>query len=271
MNTKIAVLVNVFLVFLAAHVADAQQPAASLEVTLQSLEVGSTKGFDDACRVVTNSGAQAILQRDRPIIGSERKRLTGTALKSRFEASFLTGQTVSAYLGVVKSKYPIEKVGVIARSVTFPNVLIQGQAIIDTKYANASILCLDVAYYSGLVTGLIWSMDRDLVEEHDLHYLIDWASMVDFTCVLMFMPGALLKKIVEQQIGQGLPDEHAATQVNVEVQVANPDAAIAASPEIEEKTPAVSMDDAKKRVVAQIEKIQKMLKFAQTVESMQNE
>ena len=33
-------------------------------------------------------------------------------------------------------------------------------------------------------------------------------------------------------MGQGLPEAHAATQDNVVVQVANPDAAIAASPEI---------------------------------------
>jgi len=48
-------------------------------------------------------------------------------------------------------------------------------------------------------------------------------------------------------------------------------AAIAASPEIEEKTPAVSMEDAKKAVVAQIEQIQEMTRFAQTVKSKQNE
>ena len=102
---------------------------------------------------------------------------------------------------VVKSIYPIEKVGVIARSVTFPNVLNQGQAIIDTKYPNGSI-CLDVAYYSGLVTGLIWSMDRELVEEYDLQYLIDQASMVEFTCELMFMPRELLKKKLSNKWGR---------------------------------------------------------------------
>jgi hypothetical protein len=74
---------------------------------------------------------------------------------------------------VVESIYPIEKVGVIARSVTFPQVLEQGQAIIETKYPNAPILCVDVANYSGLVTGLIWSMDRALVEEYALQHLID--------------------------------------------------------------------------------------------------
>jgi hypothetical protein len=144
---------------------------------------------------------------------------------------------------VVKSIYPIEKVGVIARSVTFPQVLNQGQAIIDAKYPNASILCMDVANYSGLVTGLIWSMDRQLVEEYGLHYSIDSASVAFFTCVDMFMAP----------------------------QVANPDRVIAASREIEEKTPAVSMGDAKKAVVAQVEKIQEMIRFAQTVKSKQNE
>ena len=144
---------------------------------------------------------------------------------------------------LVQSIYPIEKVGVIARSVTFPQVLKQGQAIIDAKYPNASILCIDVANYSGLVTGLIWSMDRALVEEYRLQYLIDWADMAVFICVDMFMPP----------------------------QVANPDRLIAASPEMEEKTPAVNVDDVKKAVVAQIEKIQGTLRFAQTVKSKQSE
>jgi uncharacterized membrane protein YjfL (UPF0719 family) len=271
MNTNIAVLVCAFLVFLSAHVADAQQPAASLRLTRQSLEVGSTKDFDDACRVATDSGAQAFNQRDHPIISNERKRVTVLALKNRLEASCLTGRTPSTYTGVVKSIYPIEKVGVIARSVTFPQVLNQGQAIIDTEYPNASILCLAVANYSGLVTGLIWSMDRELVEEHGLQHLIDWASMAEFTCVRMFMSPELLNNKLDQQIGQGLPEEHATTQDNVVVQVANPDAVIAASPEIEEKTPAVSMEDAKNAVIAQIEKMQSLIRFAKTVKSMQDD
>jgi hypothetical protein len=225
MNTNIAVLVCAFLVFLSAHVADARQPAASLGLTLQSLEVRSTKDFDDACRVATDSGAQAFNQRDHPIISNERKRVTVLALKNRLEASCLTGPTRSTHIGAAKSIYPTEKVGVIARSVIFPSVLNQGQGIIDTQYPNASIFCLEVANYSGMVTGLIWSMDRELVEEHELQYLIDRANMAFFTCVGMFIPPALLKNIVEQQMGH---------------------AAIAASPEIEEKTPAVSMEDAKK-------------------------
>lgn len=144
---------------------------------------------------------------------------------------------------VVESIYPIEKVGVIARSVTFPQVLSQGQTIINAKYRNASILCMDVADYSRLVTGLIWSMDRATVEEHRLQYLIDWADMAFLTCADIFIPP----------------------------QVANPGRVIAASPEIKEKTPALSMEDARKAVVAQIEKIQGVLRFAQTVKSKQSE
>ena len=144
---------------------------------------------------------------------------------------------------VVESFYPIEKVGVIARSVTFPQVLNQGQAIIDTKYSNASILCIDVANYSGLVVGLIWSMDRALVEEYRLQHVIDLAGVAFFTCVAMFVPA----------------------------QVSNPDRVIAASPEIEEKTPTVNTEDAKKAVVAQIDNIQGIIRFAQTVKSKQTE
>jgi len=270
MNTNIAVLVCAFLVFLSAHVADAQQPAASLRLTRQSLEVGSTKDFDDACRVATDSGAQAFFQRDHPEIGNEWKRMTGLSLKNPLDASCLPGQTASTHTVVVTSIYPIERVGVVARSVTFPQVLNQGQAIIDTKYPNASIFCLAAANYSGMVTGLIWSMDRELVEEHGLQYLIDWSSMVEFTCELMFMPFERLNKIVDQQMGQGLPEEHTTAQDNIVVQDANSDAAIAASPEMEEKTPAVSMDDAKNAVVAQIEKMQAMIRFAQSVKSKQD-
>ena len=271
MHTKIAVLVCAFLVFLSAHVADAQQPAASRRVTLESLELGSTKDFDDACQVATDSGAQAYIQRDHPIIGNGRKLISGLALKNQLDASYLPGRTGSTYTGVVKSIYPIERVGVIARSVTFPQVLNQGQRIIDARYPNASMLCLDVANYSGLVTGLIWSMDRDLVEEHDLQYLIDRASAAEFICISMFLSFELLKKLVEQTVGRSLRDEPATPQAHVEGEVTDPDAAIAASPQIEEKTPAVSMEDAKKAVAAQIEKIQEMIRFAQTVTSKQNE
>ena len=152
---------------------------------------------------------------------------------------------------VAESIYPIEKVGVIARSVTFPQVLKQGQAIIETKYPNAPILCVDVANYSGLVTGLIWSMDRALVEEYLLQDLIDQASTALFTCVFMFMRFAI-------------------PQGSIEVQAANRDVAIATSLEIEEKTPAASTEAVKKTLVPQIEKIQKILRFAQTVKSKQN-
>jgi hypothetical protein len=271
MDTKIAVVVLAFLVFLSAHVADAQQPAASLGLTLQSPEIRSTQECDEAFLVAANSGAQAFNQRDHPVIGNERKRITGLALKNRLEASCLTGPTRLTHIGAAKSIYPTEKVGVIARSVIFPSVLNQGQGIIDTQYPNASIFCLDVANYSGMVTGLIWSMDRELVEEYDLQYLIDRARMAAFTCVGMFMPPEPLKNRVDQQMRQGLPKEYATTKKNVEVQIANLDAELAASPGIEEKTPAVSMEDAKKAVVAQIEKIQEMIRFAQTAESKEIE
>jgi hypothetical protein len=144
---------------------------------------------------------------------------------------------------VVESIYPIEKVGVIARSVTFPQVLSHGQAIMNTSYPNASILCMDVANYSGLVTGLIWSMDRALVEEYRLQYLIDSADMAFFNCLYMF----------------------------ASPQVANPHRVIAASAEIEGQTPAVSMEEVKKAIVSQIEKIQGVIRFAETVKSKQNE
>ena len=86
-------------------------------------------------------------------------------------------------------------------------------------------------------------MDRELVEEHELQHLIDQANIAFFTCVGMFIPP----------------------------QVANPGRVIAASPEIKEETPALSMEDAKKAIVAQIEKIQEVIRFAQTVKSKQIE
>ena len=139
MNTKIAVLVFVLLVFLSAQLADAQQPAASLGLTCQSLEGRRTKDCDDVFRVATNSGAQAFIQRAHPIIGNERKRLTGPALENRLDGSCLTGQTASTYTVGVRSIYPIEKVEVIARSVIFPSVLNQGEGIINTKYPKRQL------------------------------------------------------------------------------------------------------------------------------------
>jgi hypothetical protein len=251
--------------------ANAQQPVASLGLTLKSLEDRRTKDFDYVFPVATNSGAQAFIQRDHPIIDNEQKGIAGLALRNRFEASCPTGQTLPTYPGVVKSNYPIEKVEVIARSVIFPSVLNQGEGIIKTKYPNATILCLDVANYLGLVTGLIWSMNRELVEEYDLHHVIDRASMVVYTCVVMFIAPEVLKYKVGQPMGQGLLEEYAKSQNNVEVQVVSPDAALAVSPEREEKTPAVSMEDAKKALVVEIEKIQEIIRFAQTVKSKQNE
>ena len=272
MHSKIAVQVIGFLFFLSAHAADAQQPAASLGLTLQSLEAPSTQECDGVLRVATDSGAVASLQRDHSIIDSERKSITGVALNNRSEASCLRGQTGSTdIIGVGKSIYPIERVGVIARSVIFPSVLNHGQGLLDTPYPNASTYCLDVANYSGLVTGLIWSMDRQLVEDYDLHHLIDQARMVAFTCVGLFTPTELLKQRIDRQVRQALPIQLVTTQGPIEVQIANFDTAPAASPETEEETPTVSMEDARKAVAAQIEYIQKMIRFAQTAESKQNE
>jgi hypothetical protein len=81
-----------------------------------------------------------------------------------------------------------------------------------------------------------------LVEEYGLQHLIDRATIAFFTCVATFMPP----------------------------QVTNADRVIAASPEIEEKTPAVSMEDAKKAVIAQMEKIQATIRFPQIVKSKQS-
>ena len=83
--------------------------------------------------------------------------------------------------------------------------------------------------YSGLVTGLVWSMDRALVEEYGLQYLIDRADMTFFSCVRMFMPP----------------------------QVVNPRRVIAAPTEIEEKTPTVSTEDAKKQLLHKLKEFKK--------------
>jgi hypothetical protein len=257
MNTKIAVLVSAFLVFLSACVT--AKPAALPGLMLESLEVRSAQDSDDPFRV-TASCAEVFVQRDHLIIGNEWKPVTGLS-KIRWEGSCLMEQT--AFMHLPKSIYPIEKVGVIARSVTFPSVLDHGQAIIDTKYPNVSIFCMNVANYSGLVTGLIWSMDRELVEEYGLQDLIDRATMVIFPCALMF----LSPEVVKQQTRQGLAEEHATTRV----QIGNPDGANAASRELNEKTPAMRFEDAQKIVVTQIEKIQVIIRFAETVKSKQDE
>ena len=74
--------------------------------------------------------------------------------------------------------------------------------------------------------------------------------MADVTCLIMFLP-------------------QPTTQENID-DVANPHLAIAASLDIDEKTPAVSIEDVRKTVVAQIEKIQEIIRFAQTVRTKHN-
>jgi hypothetical protein len=87
----------------------------------------------------------------------------------------------------------------------------------------------------------------------------------------MFIPIELLNKSVEQHKVRVLAEEPASTQKTTEVQRAGLDSAAAASPKTEEDTPAVSLEAAKKAVVAQIESIQAMIRFAQTVESKQDD
>jgi hypothetical protein len=157
---------------------------------------------------------------------------------------------------ITDSIYPIERVGVIARSVTFPQVLDQGQAIIDAEYPNASTLCMDVANYSGLVTGLIWAMDRGLVEEYGLQFLIDRATMANFPCALLFMPEPF-----EELIRPGLPGEHV-TAGGFEVQVTRDGA-----PEEKVTTRLVNIGDLKRAIVPEIKKVQEMVRCAQTVKS----
>jgi hypothetical protein len=154
---------------------------------------------------------------------------------------------------ITDSIYPIERVGVIARSVTIPQVLDQGQAIRGAEYPNASTLCMDVANYSGLVTGLIWSMDRELVEEYGLQFLIDRATMANVPCALLFMPEPF-----EESIRPGLPGEHV-TAGGFEVQVTRDGA-----PEEKITARLVNIRDLKRVIVPEI---QEMVRFAQTVKS----
>ena len=87
--------------------------------------------------------------------------------------------------------YDLEKVEVIARSVTFPSVLYQGELMISIEYPNAAILCLDTAYYAGRVQGLMWAMDRGAIEEHKLYWTIDDASELFDACVDIFQQEAV--------------------------------------------------------------------------------
>jgi hypothetical protein len=84
-----------------------------------------------------------------------------------------------------------EQVEVVARSITFPSVLNQGEFMIRVEFPNATILCLDAAYYAGRAQGLIWAMDRDTVMEHKLYWTIDNANDLFDTCLDIFLREAV--------------------------------------------------------------------------------
>jgi hypothetical protein len=83
--------------------------------------------------------------------------------------------------------YDREQVEVLARSITFAGVLNQGELIISLEYPNATVLCLDAAFYAGRVQGLIWAMDRDTVMEHGLQWTIDNAKDLFDTCLSILL------------------------------------------------------------------------------------
>jgi len=80
-----------------------------------------------------------------------------------------------------------EKVEVLARSITFPEVLNQGELMISAEFQNATLLCLDAALYAGRVEGLILAMDRETVMEHKLYWTIDAAGDLFNTCLEVFL------------------------------------------------------------------------------------
>jgi hypothetical protein len=84
-----------------------------------------------------------------------------------------------------------EQVEVLARNITFPSVVNQGELVIRVEFPNATILCLDAAYYAGRAQGLIWAMDRDTVVEHKLYWTIDDAKDLFDTCLDIFLRQAI--------------------------------------------------------------------------------
>lgn len=119
-----------------------------------------------------------------------------------------------------------EKVEVLARSITFPGVLRQGEDIISVEYRNASVLCLDAAFYAGRVQGLMWAMDRDIVVEHNLQWTIDAADALFYGC----LPNLLGRPLTGQKANDR---EH--------------------------------LKDVKKEVTEQIQNIQEALRYARNV------
>jgi hypothetical protein len=79
--------------------------------------------------------------------------------------------------------YDREKVEVLARSVTFPEVLTQGELMTRVDFPNTAVFCLDAALYAGRVEGLILAMDRDTVVEHRLYWTIDAADDLYYACL----------------------------------------------------------------------------------------
>jgi len=80
------------------------------------------------------------------------------------------------------SRLDREKVEVLARSVTFPGVLKQGELLINIDFPTATILCFEVGFYAGQAGSLIWAMDRDTVIEHRLYWIIDAADDLFYGC-----------------------------------------------------------------------------------------
>lgn len=86
--------------------------------------------------------------------------------------------------------YDREKVEVLARHITFPTVINQGEHMLSVELPNAGFLCLDAAFYAGRVQGLIWAMDRDAVLEHELHWTIDHAQDLFQSCLKIVLQEA---------------------------------------------------------------------------------
>jgi hypothetical protein len=87
-----------------------------------------------------------------------------------------------------------ENVEVLSRSYTFPEVLNQGNGLINAEYPNATTLCLDVALYVGRVEGLILAMDRDTVVQHRLFWTIDAADDLYYACLANLLRQAFADK-----------------------------------------------------------------------------
>lgn len=88
-----------------------------------------------------------------------------------------------------------ERVEVLARNITFPEVLNQGELMTRVEYPNSRILCLDAALYAGRVEGLILAMDRDTVLEHRLQWVIDAADDLFNSCLEVFLLEAFTGQI----------------------------------------------------------------------------